>query len=285
VSSNRRRLREFLSSPRLTPATRTAYGRDLEHFVKWLDRRALGLDQVDAGVLAEYVSALARPRPERVPERLAPSTIRRSMSAVHALLRFALGAERAPQLKVRLRREYRLPHVPSVHEIDAHFEEIDGPAPLAIRNRALVELTYSAGLRSHEVVGLDTVDVEFEQGTIHVFGKGAKERVVPLGHEAARWLRRYLQDVRPKLDSRGSPEAALFLSRNGRRLDTSSVRRIFPNPHRLRHAFASHLLDGGADLRVIQDMLGHASLNTTQIYTSVSRRHLRHAYDHAHPRS
>src|SRR6185437_4266898 len=155
---------------------------------------------------------------------------------------------------------------------------------LALRNRALLELVYSAGLRSAEAVGLDLGDVDFEQEHVHVrLGKGAKERVVPLGLEARRWLDRYLAEARPQL-ARGA-ETALFLSARGRRLDTSTLRRLVQHPHRLRHAFATHLLEGGADLRTIQELLGHASLGTTQIYSHVDARHLRRVYDRAHPRS
>ena len=156
-------------------------------------------------------------------------------------------------------------------------------APLAIRNRTLVELVYSAGLRSQEAVDLDLADVDFDQELVHVRGKGGKERVVPLGEEASLALAVYLRDVRPQL-ARGA-ENALFLSANGRRLDTSTLRRLLPHPHRLRHAFATHLLEGGADLRTIQELLGHSSLSTTQIYSHVDARRLRKVYDKSHPRS
>ena len=142
---------------------------------------------------------------------------------------------------------------------------------------------YSAGLRSAEAVGLDLGDVDFEQELVHVRGKGGKERVVPLGEEAAFWTARYLRDARPQL-ARGAVDA-LFLSARGRRLDTSVLRRTLPHPHRLRHAFATHLIEGGADLRTIQELLGHSSLSTTQIYSHVDARRLRRVYDRAHPRS
>jgi integrase/recombinase XerC len=143
---------------------------------------------------------------------------------------------------------------------------------------------YSAGLRSSEVVGLDLADVDFEQERVHVrHGKGGKDRVVPLGEEASHWVRTYLREARPEL-ARGAADA-LFVSTRGRRLDTSTVRRLMPHPHRLRHAFATHLLEGGADLRVIQELLGHSSLSTTQIYSHVSAKRLRRVYDRAHPRS
>jgi site-specific recombinase XerD len=146
-----------------------------------------------------------------------------------------------------------------------------------------VELVYSAGLRSQEVVDLDLADVDFDQELVHVRGKGGQERVVPLGEEASLALAVYLRDVRPQL-ARGA-ENALFLSANGRRLDTSTLRRLLPHPHRLRHAFATHLLEGGADLRTIQELLGHSSLSTTQIYSHVDARRLRKVYDRSHPRS
>jgi site-specific recombinase XerD len=167
--------------------------------------------------------------------------------------------------------------------VDTVFEAIDGEGPLAVRNRTLVELVYSAGLRSQEVVDLDLADVDFDQELVHVRGKGGKERVVPLGEEASHRLAVYLREVRPEL-ARGA-ENALFLSVRGNRLDTSTLRRLLPHPHRLRHAFATHLLEGGADLRTIQELLGHSSLSTTQMYSHVDAKRLRKVYDRSHPRS
>jgi integrase/recombinase XerC/integrase/recombinase XerD len=132
-------------------------------------------------------------------------------------------------------------------------------------------------------VELSLGDADFDREQVRVRGKGGKERVVPLGEEAAHWLARYLHEARPRL-ARGA-EDALFLSVRGRRLDTSTLRRILPRPHRLRHAFATHLLEGGADLRTIQELLGHSSLSTTQLYSHVDGRRLRRVYDRAHPRS
>ena len=162
-------------------------------------------------------------------------------------------------------------------------EDLEGDGPLALRNRALFELVYSAGLRAQEVADLNLADVDFEQELVLVRGKGEKERAVPLGEEAAYRIGRYLEHARPSL-ARGA-ENRLFLSARGRPLDTSTLRRVLPNPHQLRHAFATHLLEGGADLRTIQELLGHASLSTTQIYSHVDARRLRAVYDHAHPRA
>jgi site-specific recombinase XerD len=167
--------------------------------------------------------------------------------------------------------------------VDLTLEALGDETPLELRNRALFELVYSAGLRSREAVELDLGDVDFEQEAVTVHGKGGKERVVPLGEEAAHWLARYLKTARPALAADG--ERALFLSARGRRLDTSTLRRVVPHPHRLRHAFATHLLEGGADLRTIQELLGHSSLSTTQVYSHVDARRLRRVYDRAHPRS
>jgi site-specific recombinase XerD len=272
----------FLASPGLSEATRRAYRFDVEEFASWLRQRG-GLEDVDVPLLAAYASELGAARPGRRPRRLAPATIARKLAAVRAFLRFTLGKARVPDASFAPSRGRRLPDAPTASEIEATLEAIDGDGPLPLRNRALVELVYSAGLRAQEAVTLDLADVDFEQESVHVRGKGGKERVVPLGEEAAYRLLRYLREARPQL-ARGA-ENALFLSARGRRLDTSTLRRLLPHPHRLRHAFATHLLEGGADLRTIQELLGHSSLSTTQVYSHVDGRRLRRVYDRAHPRS
>jgi site-specific recombinase XerD len=275
----RTELERFLASPGLSEATRRAYRFDLEPFSAWLERRGLSLDQIDVAVLTDYAAELGRGRPRR----LAPATIARKLAAVRSLLRFSLGPGRVPDVSLSPRRTRRLPHVQKSLEVDRELESLEGADPIAVRNRALAELVYSAGLRSREAVDLDLGDVDFEQESVRVRGKGGKERVVPLGEEAGYRLSLYLRDSRPKL-VRGA-EDALFLSVRGRRLDTSTLRRVIPHPHRLRHAFATHLLEGGADLRVIQELLGHSSLATTQVYSHVDGRRLRRVYDRSHPRS
>jgi site-specific recombinase XerD len=281
--SDRAQVERFLSAPDLSDSTRRAYRVDVEEFTAWLRARGCSLAQVDAATLSAYVAELGSARPGRNPRKLARSTIARKLAAVRALLRYTLGAGRVPGGQLGPRRARRLPDAPKAEEVEAALERLDGDDPLALRNRALLELVYSAGLRSREAVDLDLGDVDFEQEAVHVRGKGGKERVVPLGEEAAYMLRRYLEDSRPEL-ARGA-EDALFLSARGRRLDTSTIRRLLPHPHRLRHAFATHLLEGGADLRVIQELLGHSSLSTTQAYSHVDARRLRKVYDRAHPRS
>jgi site-specific recombinase XerD len=274
----------FLASPSLSEATRRAYRGDVEEFCAWLEERATNLDGVDVRVLADYVAWLGGTRHGRRPRKLAPTTISRKLAAVRAFLRHALGPDRVPEARLAPRRARRLPDAPAAVEVERTLEALVGDGPVALRNRALVELVYSAGLRSAEAVGLDLGDVDFEQELVHVRrAKGGKERVIPLGEEAAMWLGRYLHDARPEL-AKGANDA-VFLSARGRRLDTSTLRRIVPHPHRLRHAFATHLLAGGADLRTIQELLGHSSLSTTQVYSHVDPRHLRRVYDRAHPRS
>jgi site-specific recombinase XerD len=273
----------FLASPALSDATRRAYRVDVEEFCSWLRRRGTRLEQVDVAVLAAYVAELGAARAGRVPRRLAPSTISRKLAAVRAFLRFTLGRAQVPDAALAPRRRRRLPDAPKQREVESTLGALDGDGALGLRNRALFELVYSAGLRSREAVDLDLADVDFEQEAVHVHGKGGKERVVPLGEEAAHWLGRYLHEARPEL-ARGADDA-LFLSVRGRRLDTSTLRRLVPHPHRLRHAFATHLLEGGADLRTIQELLGHSSLSTTQVYSHVDARRLRRVYDSSHPRS
>ena len=274
----------FLTSPSLSDATRRAYRYDVEEFCSWLRRRGTKLDDVDVAVLADYVAELGAARSGRAARKLAPATISRKLAAVRAFLRFTLGRAKVPDAPLAPRRRRRLPDAPKESEVDALLQTLGSDeSPLGLRNRALVELVYSAGLRSREAIDLDLRDVDFDQEAIHVRGKGGKERMVPLGEEAAHWLARYLREARPQLATGAND--ALFLSTRGRRLDTSTLRRLVPHPHRLRHAFATHLLEGGADLRTIQELLGHSSLSTTQIYSHVDAKRLRKVYDASHPRS
>jgi site-specific recombinase XerD len=268
----------FLAHGGISDSTRRAYGNDLRAFAGWLAARGLDLGDVDARVLSDWVGDLGNGR-----DRLAPATIARRLAAVRSCIRYTLGPAAVPDAQLAPSRARRLPDAPKAAEIEEILEVVDGDTPLALRNRALLELMYSAGLRSAEAVALDLGDVDFDRELVHVRGKGDKERVVPLGEEAALHVARYLHSGRPALASGAND--AVFLSARGRRLDTSTVRRLLRHPHRLRHAFATHLLEGGADLRVIQELLGHASLSTTQIYSHVDARRLRRVYDRSHPRS
>ena len=268
----------FLAAPALAESTRRAYASDLRGLEDWLARRGTEVEEIDVRVLVEYASELGRAR-----NGLAPATIARKLAAVRSFLRFTLGPTRVPNASLGPRRPQRLPEAPKRGEIESILDSLDGEGALGLRNRALVELVYSAGLRSAEAVGLDLGDVDFEQEHVRVRGKGGKERVVPLGEEASHLVACYLREARPEL-ARGANDA-LFLSVRGKRLDTSTLRRLVPHPHRLRHSFATHLLEGGADLRTIQELLGHSSLSTTQVYSHVDAKRLRKVYDFSHPRS
>ncbi len=271
-------IEQFLGSPGLSESTRRAYAADLADFGGWLVRGGLVLEQVDVSTLAAYTTELGRGR-----RNLAPATIARRLAAVRSFMRFTLGAAHVPEIALPPRRRRRLPDAPKLADVEALVAGAAGDAPLDLRNEAILELAYSCGLRSAEVVGLRLGDVDFEQESVHVLGKGARERVVPLGERAAWKVAVYLRAGRPLL-TRGASDT-LFLSVRGRPLDTSSLRRLMRNPHRLRHAYATHLLEGGADLRTIQELLGHASLSTTQVYSHVDARRLRRVYDSSHPRS
>ena len=270
-------IERFLLAAGVSDATRRAYAADLREFAAWYGDRPV--EEITVRVLGEWVTQLGRGR-----RGLSQASIARKVSSLRSFLRFTLGPEHVPDLPFGRRRGRRLPDTPKQDEVEAIVEAFAGDEPLQVRNRAIFELVYSAGLRASEAVGLDLGDVDFDQELVHVRrGKGAKDRVVPLGERAAQLLARYLHEARPQLAR--SAENALFLSVRGRRLDTSALRKLVAHPHRLRHAFATHLLEGGADLRTIQELLGHASLGTTQMYSHVDAKRLRRVYDHAHPRS
>ncbi len=197
------------------------------------------------------------------------------------------------------KRAKRLPRVLSADEVATLLDRIPATDPLALRDRAAFELAYASGLRAEELVHLDIDSVDFDGECVRVEGKGGKTRLVPVGEPAMRAIERYLQRGRPALKC--SEEPALLLSKSGQRLSTSDIRRRLRNwarkaaatspavidahPHALRHSFATHLLEGGADLRSIQELLGHATISTTQVYTRVESARLRSAYARAHPRA
>jgi site-specific recombinase XerD len=241
------------------------------------------------------VSRTGRPRP------LARSTVARKLSVVRSFLRFCEEnglVECSPAAGIsspRLPR--RLPQVLTAEQTALLLEGIVGSGPLDLRDRAMFELIYSSGLRCQEVLDLRLRDLGPESRQVRVKGKGRKVRIIPVGEAALAAVERYLREGRPRLVAQGRDEDHVFLSRAGRPLSPSDVQRRLrrhlmraglpagTSPHTLRHSFATHLLEGGADLRVIQEMLGHASLGTTQVYTHVSAAHLRKTYRRAHPRA
>jgi integrase/recombinase XerD len=277
-----------LATTRLAPKTVEAYRRDLADFSRWL--------QASPGVatteqLAAYVAWMRA-------AGLAATTIARRVAALRSFYRHQvlLGARSDnPAAELDLpRRRRTLPRTLSPGEAERLIEAAAGTTPRSLRDRALVELLYGAGLRVSEAVGLDKAGVDLDQRLVRCTGKGSKERVVPVGREAVEALRRYLSRGRPYLDKRHRPE--LFLNAHGgaltrsgaflilRRLaDTAGLEPGRVHPHLLRHSFATHLLEGGADLRSVQEMLGHADLATTELYTHVSDRRRRELYFQAHP--
>jgi integrase/recombinase XerD len=277
-----------VSAARLAPRTVEAYRRDLTAFEAWLGH---GPSSASVEELERYVSELRA-------EGLAATTIARRIAAIRSFFRHeVLIGRRAdnPASEVGLpRRARKLPRTLSPGEAERLVEAANGTAPRDLRDRALVELLYGAGLRVSETVGLEKNGVDLEERLVRSIGKGDKERIVPLGRSAADALRRYLSRGRPYLDVRHRPE--LFLNARGGPLTRAGafliLRRLAEkaglepariHPHLLRHSFATHLLEGGADLRSVQEMLGHADLATTELYTHVTDRRRREAYFSAHP--
>jgi integrase/recombinase XerD len=277
-----------LLATRRAPRTVEAYRRDLVHVAERLGKPVASATTDD---LRMYLAQLRA-------DGLAPSTISRRISAVrafytHQVLLGMRGDNPAAELESPRRRP-KLPRTLSPRETELLIEAATGTTPRAMRDAALVELLYGGGLRVSEAVGLERAAVDLEERLVRCIGKGNKERIVPIGRSAAEALRRYLARGRPYLDRRLRPE--LFLNARGGPLTRAGafliVRRLAEkagldpervHPHLLRHSFATHLLEGGADLRSVQEMLGHADLATTQIYTHVSDRRRREAYFQAHP--
>lgn len=273
--------------------TRRAYAVDLGQFVEWAEGRGLEPGKVRHRDVRRYAAGLSA-------DSAAAATVARKLAAVRGLFDFLVRTERVGQNPADLvsspKREEKLPRVLSGEQVRVLLERIPARTPLELRDRAMLELAYSCGLRCEEIVNLDTGSFDFETEQLRVLGKGSKERLLPVGEPAQRALSRYLEKGRHALAS-DPREAALFLSKSGRRLSNSDITRRLAlwvreaalaagvSPHALRHSFATHLLEGGADLRSIQELLGHASISTTQVYTRVDAARLREAYAATHPRA
>jgi site-specific recombinase XerD len=286
-----------------------AYAQDCVQLARWAAAAGLAPATIDSRAIRRYLAGLAE-------RDRAPTTIARKLAAIRALFRVqvVLGAraDNPAELLVAPKRAQRLPRVFKPADVAALLELIPVSTPLELRDRALFELAYACGLRAEELVMLDVGAVDFDAELVRVEGKGGKTRLVPAGELALTAVARYLERARPVLA--GEPGSAgrvaagglaarrpLFVSKSGRRLGTSDVRRRLRtwarravarapalaavHPHALRHSFATHLLEGGADLRAIQELLGHATLSTTQVYTRVESARLRSAYTSAHPRA
>ena len=277
-----------LSAARLAPRTVEAYRCDLTALAEWLGKP---LASATTEELERWLAELRA-------SGLSPATIARRVASMRSLFRHlvligAVAENPAAELELP-RRHRRLPRTLSPGEAERLVEAAAGTMPRALRDRALVELLYGAGLRVSEAVGLDKAGVDLDQRLVRTVGKGGKERVVPVGRQAVDALRRYLSRGRPHLDRRHRPE--LFLNAQGGALTRAGafliLRRLAAkaglepervHPHLLRHSFATHLLEGGADLRSVQEMLGHADLSTTELYTHVTDRRRREMFFQAHP--
>lgn len=273
--------------------TRRAYGVDLGGFAEWAEEQGLGPVDIRHRDVRRYGAGLSN-------AGAAPATVARKLAAIRGLYGFLVRTERAGSNPAELvsspKRSEKLPNVLTTEQMRSLLERIPARTPLELRDRAMLELAYSCGLRCEEIVNLDLGAFDFETEQLRVLGKGQKERLLPVGEPAQRALRRYLDKGRHALTT-DRRESALFLSKSGRRLSNSDVTRRLGlwtreaalaagvSPHALRHSFATHLLEGGADLRTIQELLGHASISTTQVYTRVDAARLRDTYAASHPRA
>lgn len=278
----------------MSARTRRSYALDTRQFAQWVCAR--GLEQpheIAPQDIRRYVAYLSE-------QRLSPATSARKLAALRSMFnsqREHGHIEHNPaDLLATPRRDSQLPSVLKANELARLLDGIPVSNPLQVRDRALFELAYACGLRAEELVSLNLGDIDHDSEQLRVEGKGQKTRFVPIGELAAKALASYIECARRELIVERD-ETALFLSRNGRRLSTSDVRRRLRvwvsragvqgdvSPHTLRHSFATHLLDGGADLRTIQELLGHASISTTRLYTRVESARLRSAYARSHPRA
>jgi integrase/recombinase XerC/integrase/recombinase XerD len=289
-------LRKFdrdLAARGMAERTRRAYGVDLGQLAEWADAEGIEPAALQHRQLRRYAA--------RISERgVAKATLARKLAAIRSLYSFLVRVEDAAHNPADLipgpKRDATLPRVLTQVEAAALLDRIPARTPLELRDRAMLELAYACGLRAGEIVGLNADAPDFDAELLRVTGKGDRTRIVPIGEPAQRALERYLARGRPAI-SGPDPEPALFLSRSGKRLSPSDVRRRLErwtreaalaggiSPHALRHSFATHLLEGGADLRSIQELLGHASISTTQLYTRTDAARLRGQYARSHPRA
>jgi integrase/recombinase XerD len=274
--------------------TSRAYKLDIARFVTYVSIKGAGsASEVGTRALREYVYHLKD-------LGLAPASIRRNVSAVRSYFKFLLGeglVVRDPSERLETPKRWRtLPEVLGVDEIEKLLAAPSLDEPLAFRDRAMLELAYGAGLRVSEWISLNVRDVMLQEHLVRVFGKGAKERLVPIGRKAIGATAIYLRELRPSLE-KGEGKGVLFLNARGQPLSRMGAWKILRkyvrqagitkpvSPHTLRHSFATHLLEGGADLRAVQEMLGHVDISTTQIYTHIDREYLRSVHKQFHPRA
>ena len=291
--------REYLSHLRVesgsSPLTGSSFAADLRYYAAFLDK--LGIDDIGAVERATVVSYEA----DLVERGYATSSVDRHVSVLKGFRRFLVRegyTRRNPTDTLQLPKPpERLPDVLTAEQVDAMLSETSERTPAALRNRTIMEVLYGCGLRVSECTGLDLGDCILDEGNLRIVGKGNKERIAPISGAALEAMGDYLEHARPELmKPYAKPTAAVFLNARGGRLTRQSVHALVAeagrgigidnlHPHTLRHSFATHMLEGGADLRVIQEILGHSDISTTQIYTHVNRTHIREEYLHAHPRA
>jgi integrase/recombinase XerD len=279
----------------LSPNTLEAYGRDVARLLAFAAAQHRGLLDLAQADISRFIGQLRD-------QGLSARTVARAVHGLRGLFRFAVREGHLvadPMENIKAPRAFNaLPRCLSTTQVESLLDAPDVSQPLGIRDRAILEVLYATGLRVSELIGLRPGDVDLEVGLLTCFGKGRKERLVPLGSTACVWVRRYMDEVRGGLGrGRGGGAAALFLNNRGGRLSRMGLWGIVRRhavtagveatltPHVLRHSFATHLLENGADLRALQAMLGHADISTTQIYTHISRERLRKVYDQYHPRA
>ena len=282
---------------RLSENTIRAYSIDLDAYCDWLERTGVKPLEVTHSELRRYLAEMSR-------ARYSSSTINRHLSSIRDMYRWLLSEgvtqKDAAAAIASPKKTKSLPRAISADEADRLLDSCDGSTTVGKRDRAFLELLYASGARISEVSGLDVTDVDLGEGQVRLFGKGSKERIVPLYQLACERVGTYVREARPELAARAkasSPTPALFLSTRGNRMSADALRSVFERhvasagldpsitPHAMRHTFATELLSGGADLRSVQEMLGHANLATTQIYTHLSVDRLKSAARQAHPRS
>jgi site-specific recombinase XerD len=289
----------WLATRGMAERTRRAYGADAGELARWAEDHGAAPAEITYRVLRRYAAHLSSTEREGG-RALSPQSVGRKLASIRAFFRHLLErgeiAQNPADLVASPRKPRGLPKPLRADEVAQLLDRIPARTPLELRDRALFEVAYSCGLRCEEIVNLDLRSVDFDSEQVSVLGKGSKTRLVPLGEPAGRALERYLSGGRPSLAA-DEREPALFISKSGRRLSPSDVRRRLriwlqnarlpgdASPHALRHSFATHLLEGGADLRAIQELLGHASVSTTQVYTRVESRRLRRLYEQSHPRA
>lgn len=280
-----------------SPNTLSAYRRDLSDYAVHLENRGVSdLGEVARNDVTAFITLLHE-------RGLAPGSVERKVAAIKGFHKFLVRegiTDNHPTARLPLPKvPERLPDVISIDDAERLLSQPFPDGPAGLRDRAMLETLYGCGLRVSELVGLDAPDVQLEAGFVRVFGKGSKERLVPIAGVAASAVEAYLRSARPMLRPRGSlggNEEAVFVSVRGRRLSRQNVHSIVStygrrvgldelHPHTLRHSFATHMLEGGADLRSLQEMLGHSDISTTQVYTHVDRRHIREEYLTTHPRA